>query len=361
MAIERRDGAYRVRIFHRGRYVRSGTFRTKREAEAFQREQYSALASGTWVAVSAVSTVEDHARRWLEMKHGGKPSSVADRKTSIERHVLPVFGRLPMSSVAPSEVERWALRLATVKSPSTARKALGALRSVFDLAVRDGLMARNPASGIKLPTAQPNEPRPLTHQQLRALINHASTDRDRLMVAVAGYTGLRWGELSALRVASVRGDGSIRVTQAWSEVAGTLHLGTTKTHAARTVTPPPSVGRDLLQYIEAKNTEDLLFPSFTSPRVPLRNRNWTLRTLQKLCEVTAVPRITPHNLRDTAASLAIQAGASVVNVSQMLGHRDAATTLKHYATFFPTDSARIADQLEERIQSLAIDADQTDY
>jgi integrase len=56
--------------------------------------------------------------------------------------------------------------------------------------------------------------------------------------------------------------------------------------------------------------------------------------------------ITPHNLRDTAASLAIQAGASVVGVARLLGHESAATTLNHYAGLFPTDLDDVADRLD---------------
>jgi hypothetical protein len=57
-------------------------------------------------------------------------------------------------------------------------------------------------------------------------------------------------------------------------------------------------------------------------------------------------RITPHNLRDTAASLAIQEGASVVAVARLLGHESAATTLNHYAGLFPTDLDDIASRLD---------------
>ena len=56
-------------------------------------------------------------------------------------------------------------------------------------------------------------------------------------------------------------------------------------------------------------------------------------------------KITPHNVRDTAASLAIQEGASVVAVVRLLGHESAATTLNHYAGLFPTDLDDIASLL----------------
>jgi integrase len=74
-------------------------------------------------------------------------------------------------------------------------------------------------------------------------------------------------------------------------------------------------------------------------RTPLRNRNFRR-------DVALGLKVTPHNLRDTAASLAIQAGASVVAVARLLGHESAATTLNHYAGLFPTDLDDVARRLD---------------
>ena len=80
---------------------------------------------------------------------------------------------------------------------------LGVLRRVFDYAVRDGVIQRNPAAGIRLSKVQGNDPRPLTHDELWRLAEVVDAARDRLLVLVAGYCGLRWGELAALRWSDV--------------------------------------------------------------------------------------------------------------------------------------------------------------
>jgi len=79
---------------------------------------------------------------------------------------------------------------------------------------------------------------------------------------------------------------------------------------------------------------DLRFPSANS--TPLRNRNFRRDSFDAATAALGLT-ITPHNLRDTASSLAIHAGASVVAVARLLGHESAATTLNHYAGLFPTD------------------------
>ena len=82
-------------------------------------------------------------------------------------------------------------------SIATAGHALGVLRRVFEHAVRDGVIQRNPAAGIRLSKVQGNDPRPLTHDELWRLAGVVDAARDKLLVLVAGYCGLRWGELAA--------------------------------------------------------------------------------------------------------------------------------------------------------------------
>ena len=106
------------------------------------------------------------------------------------------------------------------QSVATARHSLGVLRRVFDYAVRDGVIQRNPAGGIRLSKVQGNEPRPLTHAELWRLAGRFDADRDRLLVLVAGYCGLRWGELAALRWSDVDLQSrTLRVVRAYSEEA----------------------------------------------------------------------------------------------------------------------------------------------
>jgi integrase len=88
---------------------------------------------------------------------------------------------------------------------------------------------------------------------------------------------------------------------------------------------------------------ELVFPSANS--TPLRNRNFRRDSFDAATAAVGL-KITPHNLRDTAASLAIQAGASVVAVARLLGHESAATTLNHYAGLFPTDLDDVAVRLD---------------
>lgn len=352
MVIEKRSGHYRARINFRGRYVASRTFLRKGDAQAWERDAKTALASGTWVDPHAheLVTVSDWVTRWLETKEGGKPSAILDRKSIAKNHVLPVFGRLPLAAVRPSAVAEWAIGLTKTHSPSTARRALAVLRNVFNLAIADGAAVRNPAVGIRLPSQQPGEPFAYSHEQVAALVREMPTERDKVLVLVLAYGGPRWGEVTALRPASIREDGTVRLSEAWAETNGKLYLGDLKTHAARTIVLPNLIFSRLVEWSQTKPDQNSLLFHGSNPKAPLRTSNWTPRVLIPAIERANLPRITPHNLRDTAASLAIQAGASVATVSRLLGHQDATTTLRHYATFFPSDLDTLASRLDAYIR-----------
>lgn len=355
MIEKRENGTYRVRIYRRGRYVASRTFRRLTDAKAWERRQLDALAAGTWVRpAEGDTTVAEWLEQWWAGRHANKPSTTARYRSVLDNHVLPSLGRQPLTALSRSEVQGWATRLAASRSVGTARHALGLLRMALDAAVDDGVLVRNPAAGVRLPRAPRQEPSPLTHDELWRLAAATRSGRDRLMVLVAGYSGLRFGELVALRVRNVRADGrELHLQESVTDVDGVMHVGTLKDHEARVVPIPATVSAELESYVTTLRVtgterDSLLFPSAAGTH--LRNNNWRRNVLDPAATAAGLT-LTPHNLRDTAASLAIADGASVVAVARMLGHESAATTLKHYAALFPSDLHHVASLMDRRAQT----------
>lgn len=343
-----RDGAkvYRARIYHRGRYVASRTFPRKRDAQEWERRQTDGLRSGVWVDPAAGDRpLREWCDAWFSSQPPRQPATERKIRGLIATQIAGEFGRRPLVSIRPSEVQVWAAELARSQSAGTARYALGVLRRVFEYALRDGAIQRNPAVGVRLPRVRANEPRPLTHEQLWSLADEFRSQRDRLLILVGGYCGLRWGELAALEWSDVDLEKSqLRVMRAFSEEAPRGEMSPVKDHQARTVPIPAVVAAEL---VLLKNHSDscskLVFPSAAG--TPLRNRNFRRDSFDQAVSAAGL-NITPHNLRDTSASLAIQAGASVVAVAALLGHESAATTLNHYAGLFPSDLYDVAARLD---------------
>src|ERR1700758_3716474 len=152
---------------------------------------------GLWADPAAGDRpVREWCEVWLSAHPARQPATERKIRGVIAKQIARAFGRRPLVSVRPSEVQTWAAELSRNQSAATARHSLGILRRGVDYAIRDGAIHRNPAPGIRWPKVQGNDPRPLTHDELWQLADHLDAARDRLLVLVAGYCGLRWGELA---------------------------------------------------------------------------------------------------------------------------------------------------------------------
>lgn len=350
---------YRVRLYHRGQVVASRTFRRRTDALAWERQQQDRLVAGSWVDPSAGDmTVGEWIAEWWPQRPPVKPSTAARYSGLLKNYVLPRWGRQPLATVSHSEVQGWVTKIAIASSSSTARQALTLLRQAFDAALLDGRVIKNPTLKVRLPKPPRSEPSPLTHEEVWAVVAEMRHERDRVLVLVLAYGGLRWGEAMGLRVKQVSADGrTLRLVEAATEVGGQVIFGSLKDHEARTVPLPEVVAARLARLVASKGPTDMVFATRTGQ--PLRVRNWRRDHLTPAA-VTLDRHITPHHFRDTAATLAIGAGATVMAVARLLGHENASTTLKHYAGYFSADLTAVAAQLNTAAQPLSnLSADQT--
>jgi len=219
------------------------------------------------------------------------------------------------------------------------------LRGILADAVGDKRLSANPAEDISLPRKGQKPKVYLSHEQVRELADAAKYPT---VVRVLAYCGLRWGEMAALRVMDVDHlRRRLKVTLNAVEVAGSIVVGTPKTHRGREVPFPRFVADALKASCAGKSPEDLLFPGpsgdhLRNARVHADNRSWFASALK----ASGTPRITPHDLRHTAAGFAVSAGANVKVVQRMLGHKTAAITLDVYADLFDSDLDSVADALD---------------
>jgi integrase len=162
---------------------------------------------------------------------------------------------------------------------------------------------------------------------------------------VLAFCGPRWGEAAALRVKRVdllrR---RITVAESVTEVRGRLTWGTPKSHQAQSVPVPKFLAELLDELVAGKARDDLVFTTMTGR--PLPNLNWRRDIFDPAAVDVGLARLTPHELRHTAASLAVSAGANVKAVQRMLGHASAAMTLDVYSGLFDADLDSVAVQLD---------------
>ncbi len=323
-------------------------FKTKREAELFLANVDVAKSRGEFVSASQSRiTVGEWAEQWLATQVQLKPSTRNGYESIVRSAIVPKWGTTPLAGLTHAGIQKWLAEVSTRAAPSTTRSYHRVLSIMLKYAVRDGRMIRNPAEGVKLPRVVQRKHGYLTHPQVHQFAELCGPDGDVIMFLA--YTGLRWGEMAALRVMDLDMlRRRVNVDQAVTEVGSELVYGTPKNHSRRSVPFPSFLSELLAARCEGKAKGDFVF---TAPEGgPIRNKNFRARRFEpamtKMLELHPdLVRLVPHDLRHTAASLAISAGANVKAVQKMLGHASAAMTLDVYADLFDDDLDAVGEAL----------------
>jgi integrase len=262
-------------------------------------------------------TVGELGPTWLGRKESDlKPSTYNSVETAWRIHVKPRWGSTRLSDIDLDSVERWVADLGkSGKGATVVIRAYGVLCGILESAVKGKRLARNPVRGVENLPRKQRKPRVyLTHEQVDGLADAAGDKRTLVLVLVLAYCGLRWGEAIGLRVKHldllrkrmVVADNAVQVNNI-------IHVGTPKSHTGRSVPIPQFLVVELAQQCEGKGREDLVFPGRDGEylRRSVSVTGWFTKAVEK----SGVPRLTPHDLRHTCASLSVQAGAHVKSPS----------------------------------------------
>jgi integrase len=367
---KRVDGRWRARYRDSRGREHARHFIRRIDAQRWLDSVTTAVQTGTYVdPVLGKITVAEWSERWLAGQAHLKPSTYERYASVVRKHVLPEWGELALADVSHADVQAWVSRLTAGHSASTARKAHRVLSLILSLAVRDGRLVKNPADGVRLPREPQNDRRYLTHEQVRELASvcadpaasvakrrsergHTAADYE-LVVLFLAYTGVRFGEMAALRVRRLDPlKRRVEIAEAVTSVNGALVWGTPKGHARRWVSVPGFVAERLGEHVAGRRPDDLVF---TSPQgEPLRAGNFRRDVFTPATRRAGLDGLVPHGLRHTAASLAIAAGADVKVVQQMLGHKSATMTLDLYGHLFDDRLDEVADALDRAARTTLV-------
>lgn len=335
-------------------------FKSKRDAELFLSSVEVAKARGEYVDPTAGrTTVEALGDVWLDSQTHLKPSALDPIQRAYRLYVVPRWGSTSIGDVQHTDVQTWVSQLtqgkaktahdAGARSASVVLRAYGILASILDGAVKDRRLPSNPARGVTLPRKAKKSHAYLSHSQVELLAQSTTTGNTGTLVRFLSYTGLRWGEATALRLRDVDTlRRRVSVTENAVMVSGTIVVGTPKSHKTRTVPYPAFLELEVARACQDKQPEDLLFgDGGRYLRPPDARDGWFVSALNRARAIDkSLPRVTPHDLRHTAASLAVSAGANVKAIQRMLGHASAAMTLDVYADLFDDDLDAVANALD---------------
>jgi integrase len=308
-------------------------FFTKRTAEAWLRDVLDQARRGTLAGmVRTGASFGDAAAeylRYVEHDRGRKPSTVRGYRSVIEAHLLPAFGELPVERVTTGAIERWIAEFEG--STRTRNKLLIQLHGILGRARKVYGLAVNAAAEVEKFQAKPSgDIQVFSPEEVWALVRAAESEQDAAVFLTAAFTGLRMGELIALRWRDVDFTGAVvRVRASFSSG----QLTTPKSGKVRAVPLAPDVQTALAQLGRREHfvaEDDLVFAGETGGFLD----GSALRRRYKHAQTAAGLRpLRFHDLRHTFGTRMI-AEADIRRVQDWMGHADVQTTMR-YLHFAP--------------------------
>lgn len=326
------SGRYRARYTGPDgiRHKAPNTFAAKVDADAWLSLRRSEILRHEWEQPKDDGpTFGEYSRQWLA-ERPLKPRTREHYVDLLDRHIGPTFDELALRRITPEVVARWHAKAAPGK-PTMRAHAYSLARTIMSDAVRADLLAANPCRIRGAGQAKrASKTRPANLNELATIVE-AMPERLRMMVLLAAWCGLRFGELTALRRRDVATDGSvIHVRRGVVRVRGQLIEDTPKTAAGiRDVAVPPHLQPALLAHLVGHaqaGRDGLLFPAVEGTHLPVVSLYAAYYPARQAAGRTDLRF---HDLRHTGAVLAAQAGATLAELMARLGHSTPAAAMRY--------------------------------
>ncbi len=342
----KKDGttAYRVRVVtgyqQNGKPIQeSRSFTTKTDAKKAAKAWETQVAQGM-TGTTGKTTLGEYLAEWLHRKsRSARPITVSNYAWLIDHTITGTpLARTMLSKVTPGQVQRW---IDSLPRPATARKARAVLNIALNDATRLGYIALNPVARTTPPSHVPHEGKAWTADEVHRFLAVADRDLYAPYWHLACYLGMRPSEIGGLKWSSVDLDaGTLRVERARPTMGGktfeseltkspsgmrTLYLSEPLVHRLRA----RLTHQQTMQAVVNGRWTDSGLVCTTEVGTPINHRNTRWR-FRRLCQEAGLPRIRVYDLRHTATSLMIDAGADIKAASEALGHSDPSITMKVY-------------------------------
>lgn len=361
--IKRKDGRWAgvISVSEDGRRKQTWVYgATQAEVVDKLDEVRDEIRKGGKKAVVGTYTVEEFLTRWLkdDVAINRANKTYAGYEFDLKRYVFPHIGHIKLKKLTPELVQQWLAKLAKAgRSANIRKKAISVLRVGLNSAVRLRLLVANPCNAVQKPKVIRREITPLEPQDVVSLLDACKSHRIGGVIALACLTGMRKGELFALKWSAVNLKERILVVrESVEEVAGKRRTKSPKTESGRRVI---TLDDRAIEFLESrqkaaikeglgpKETDlDLVFPD--SQGGFLRGSNFDRYVWYKIREAAGVPdTVRFHDLRHTQASLMLAAGIDLKVIQKRLGHSSFEITANTYAHLLQEAQANAVAKLGE--------------
>lgn len=320
--------------------------------------------------VAERQTIEQYLNHWLEHVAGKqvRPKTLRTYKDIVEQHLIPALGNVPLQKLSVQKVREFMTaklsqqmdsEAAATFSPRTVKHMRDTLRAALNVAVRDGVLLRNPAALASPPreTAK-HEPMILDPDQARAFVKAIEGTRFEALFAVTLALGLREGEILGLRWQDVDLErGTLTVRYQLQRIEKKLTLTEPKTARSCRMLALPAIAVKALRAHQMRQERDRQFAGkrwqetgmvFTTSIGTMLDARNMLRDFYGITRKpdSGLQKLRFHDLRHSAATLLLMQGAHPRVVMDLLGHSSIALTMNTYSHVIPAMQREAANQMD---------------
>lgn len=350
---QRSDGTWEARVTvgtdpGTGKPIRNSIYaKTQKECRQKMTAILRSIDNGTYQAPDK-TTVSEWLDEWMKTfcKVKVKPLTYSSYEVAIRNHVKPRIGAVKLQALKGIHVQQlYNDMVAAGLSPKTVKNVAAILHKALSVALKQGMIQTNPCDAAELPKATHKEIQPLTDSDIPKFLKAISEHPMGNAYALCLFAGLREGECLGLSWSQVDFENrQITVSQQLQKEkcrnAKYYIAPSTKSGKPREIQPPDIA----FQYLRAEkarqaenqlaagplwhNEYNLVFTDATGKHLAIHT---FYKHFKKIAENIGRPDARPHDLRHTAATVAIAAGADIKSVQDLLGHATASFTLNVYA------------------------------
>lgn len=321
--------------------------KTKKEVMQKMRQLLVQVDAGTYEEPSKM-TVAEWLGEWMTTfcENQRKPYTLRGYESNIRIHINPHIGGMKLHDLRGLHIQKMYNALSDGGlAPKTIKNIAAVLHKALDVAVKQGYMTSNPCDSAETPKASQHEVKPLTDAEIPEFLAALDGEPMGNAYALCLFAGLREGECLGLSWKQVDFEkGTITINQQLQKERGKgngyVIREFTKSNKPRTIKPPAIA----FQYLQAERSKQLKARLAAGPLWDNPNdlvftnefgRNYAIFTFyikfKRIAASIGRPDARPHDLRHTAATVAIASGADVKSVQSLLGHATASFTLNVYA------------------------------
>ncbi len=317
-------------------------FKTRREAQEYEREFLSSVSGTTDMSFKALYElyIKDCETRL-------RSTTLETKRWMFESKILPTFEDIPIKDITPMMIRRWQNQLLADPagySQTYLKTVNNQMSAILNYAVKFYGLPKNPVPLCgSFGKKKADEMQFWTKDEFRLFIEQVKKPAAKLAFEMLFWTGMRSGELLALTLNDVDFAASrISITKTATQLHGETIINPPKTpRSNRTVAVP----RFLLALI--RDYTDRLMDYEPDEPMFYFTKHYLKRELDKGAAAAGVKRIRVHDLRHSHASLLIEMGYSPLLVSERLGHENIQTTLQTYSHLYPDKQGEVVSRLED--------------